>query len=110
MSIPRLGYSCKYRYIGVMVYLWIVPEDVKEDTIYRLKLTTDEPPTTQLSGKLQVTSSNASSTLFVESGSSRTSMLSESNMMDYALVAFLFAVLAAATVLRLCRRPQRISL
>lgn len=48
-----LDKSCKYYYFNTLSFLWLVPEDIKEDSIFRLKLTTDEPPTTHLSGKLR---------------------------------------------------------
>jgi hypothetical protein len=53
MNIPRLGGSCKYQYLGEMAYVWKTPEDIEEDTVFRLKLTTDIPPTTHFSGKIR---------------------------------------------------------
>jgi hypothetical protein len=52
MNIPQLGDSCKYQYLGEMAYVWKTPEDI-EDTVFRLKLTTDIPPTTHFSGKIR---------------------------------------------------------
>lgn len=48
-----LDQSCKYYYFNTLSFLWVVPEDIKEDSVFRFKLTTDEPPTTHLSGKLR---------------------------------------------------------
>jgi hypothetical protein len=54
MYIPRLDSSCKYYYIGAMIYRWEDPRDIDEDSVFRLKLTTDVPATIHLSGKLRV--------------------------------------------------------
>jgi hypothetical protein len=48
-----LNESCKYYYFNTLSFFWVVPEDIKEDSVFRLKLTTNEPPTTHLSGKLR---------------------------------------------------------
>lgn len=48
-----LDQSCKYYYFNTLSFFWVVPEDIKEDSVFRFKLTTDEPPTTHLSGKLR---------------------------------------------------------
>jgi hypothetical protein len=50
MNIPQLGGSCKYQYLGEMAYVWKTPEDIEEDTVFRLKLTT---ASTHFSGKIR---------------------------------------------------------
>jgi hypothetical protein len=61
MYIPKLDSSCKYYFIGAMIYRWVAPKDMEQDTIFRLKLTTDVPPTTHLSGKFQLSNEDAES-------------------------------------------------
>jgi len=48
-----LDKSCKYYYFNTLSFLWVIPDDIKGDSVFRLKLTTDEPATTHLSGKLR---------------------------------------------------------
>jgi hypothetical protein len=54
-----LNESCKYYYFNTLSFLWAVPEDIKDDSVFRLKLTTDEPPTTHLSGRLRFSHAEA---------------------------------------------------
>lgn len=54
-----LNESCKYNYFNTLSFFWVVPEDIKEDSVFRLKLTTNEPPTTHLSGKLRFSHADA---------------------------------------------------
>jgi hypothetical protein len=61
MYIPHLGASCKYQYLGEMAFVWKTPKDIEEDTVFRLKLTTDIPPTTHLSGRIRQSHADDSS-------------------------------------------------
>jgi len=54
IHIQQVERSCKYYAIGEMVYRWQTPSDLEKDSIFRLKLTTDVPATTHLSGKLRL--------------------------------------------------------
>lgn len=54
-----LNESCKYYYFKTLSFFWVIPEDIKEDSVFRLKLTTNEPPTTHLSGKLRFSHAEA---------------------------------------------------
>lgn len=42
-----------------MAYRWTVPEDIEEDSVFRLKLTIDNPPATHLSGRFRLSRSDA---------------------------------------------------
>ncbi|KAK3703362.1 hypothetical protein LTR37_014468 [Vermiconidia calcicola] len=44
-----------------MVYRWTAFKDIEEDSVFRLKLTTELPPTTHLSGKLSLSHRDAAS-------------------------------------------------
>jgi hypothetical protein len=61
MYLP-LDESCKYPTLGTLSFFWLVPEDIEEDSVFRLKLTVDEPPTTRLSGKLRLSHVDAAVT------------------------------------------------
>ena len=50
----RLPKACKYYSFGTLSFNWVVPEDIDEDSVFRLKLTTETPSTTHLSGKLRL--------------------------------------------------------
>ena len=51
--------ACKYYSFGTLSFNWVVPEDVEEDSVFRLKLTTESPSTTHLSGKLRLSHADA---------------------------------------------------
>ncbi|OQO09621.1 hypothetical protein B0A48_05023 [Cryoendolithus antarcticus] len=53
ISLQRFPSDCRYRYAAAMLYVWEVPKDL-DDAVFRLKLSTDVPPTTQYSGRLQI--------------------------------------------------------
>lgn len=48
-----------------MVYRWTAPKnlDIEPDSVFRLKLTTDTPPTTHLGGKLRLANTDAESSI-----------------------------------------------
>lgn len=111
MYIPRLDRSCKYYSIGEMIYRWTVPKDIEGDSSFRLKLTTDEPPTNHLSGKLRISNANDTSSPSLGLVSkSQIYELSGGYMMSFASAGLLFMLLTSWVVLRLCRRSMRIAL
>jgi hypothetical protein len=129
MYIPGLGSSCKYQYLGAMVYVWKTPKDIDEDTVFRLKLTTDIPPTTHLSGKIRQSHADNSSSppmrteeleiAGLSSDASSLSMKTEHseisgppvvNVACVALAVTFSLLLACWTIVRLRRRSQRVVL
>lgn len=38
MYIPRLDSSCKYYFIGEVIYRWSAPKTLEEESAFRLKL------------------------------------------------------------------------
>lgn len=54
IHVQRVDRSWRYYAIGEMIYRWKTPKDLEEDSVFRLKLTTDVPATTHLSGKLRL--------------------------------------------------------
>lgn len=95
-----------------MIYRWTVPEDIEGDSDFRLKLTTDEPPTNHLSGRLRIgnASNNASPSSLMEVDRVNVYELSNSHTKSVALAGLLFMLFAAWVVLRLRRKSERIVL
>lgn len=116
MYIPRLNSSCKYYFIGEMIYRWTAPKDTEqdEDTVFRLRLTTDFPATTHLSGKLRLSHVDAASSSAMRSEEHlEIAGLSVSDVGSVALVVTLTLLLALSSlwaIVRLRRRSQRIVL
>ena len=112
MYIPRLDSSCKYYFIGEMIYRWTAPKDLEdedEDAVFRLKLTTDVPPTTHLSGKLQLSHADAAFSSAMRVEAPKVDGLLTVNIVGVALIATL-SLLMAWVIVRLRRRSQRIVL
>jgi hypothetical protein len=110
MYIPRLDSSCKYYFIGAMIYRWTAPRDIEEDSVLRLKLTTDMPPTVHLSGKLRLSYANAASSSLTQMEHLEISGLSMVSVAGVALAALLSLLLTCWVTLRLRRGSQRIAL
>lgn len=110
MFIPRLDSSCKYYFIGEIEYRWTAPEDIEEDSVFRLKLTTDIPPTTHLSGKLRLSQADAASSSSIRIDHSETAGLSMANVAWMALAVNLSLLLTRWVTMRLRRGSQRIVL
>ena len=55
----NLDKSCKYYSFGTLGYSWVVPEGMDQDSVFRLKLTTDDSPTTHLSGRIRLAPAGA---------------------------------------------------
>jgi hypothetical protein len=129
MYIPGLGSSCKYQNLGAMVYVWKTPKDIDEDTVFRLKLTTDIPPTTHLSGKIRQSHADDSSSppirmedseiaglssdvssLSIETENSEIAGLPVVNAACVALAVTFSLLLACLMIVRLRRRSQRVVL
>ena len=109
MYIPRLNSSCKYYFIGEMIYRWTAPTDMEQGPIFRLKLTTDVPPTSHPSGKLRPSYADA------EASSMRmvplnVAGLSVVNVAGVGLLAIQSLVLVCWLALRLRRKSRRIVL
>ena len=110
MLIPRLDRACKYYFIGEMLYRWSVPRVIEIDSTYQLKLMTDEPPTTHLSGKLRISNAyTASSTLFESASESTIYDVLGDRMMSVGLISLCLTLLAFCFVLRIRRRIGRIA-
>lgn len=111
MYIPRLDSSCKYYFIGEMIYRWTAPKDMEDDSIFRLKLTTDTPPTTHLSGKLRLSHADAASSSAMRMQEhSEIAGLSMVNAAGVALAVIFSLLLTCWLAMRLRRRSQRIVL
>jgi hypothetical protein len=112
-----------------MVYVWKTPKDIDGDSVFRLKLTTDIPPTTHLSGKIRQSNADDSSSpsmrmegLEIAGLSSDASSLSTGtenseiaglpvvNVACVALAVTFSLLLACWMIVRLRRRSQRIAL
>jgi hypothetical protein len=110
MYIPRLDSSCKYYYVGAMLYRWEAPRDIEEDSVFRLKLTTGVPPIVHLSGKLRVSHADAASFPSTRMEYLETSGLSTVNVAGVALAVVISLLLTCWMTLRLRRGSQRIAL
>jgi hypothetical protein len=129
MYIPHLGASCKYQYLGEMAYVWKTPKDIEEDTVFRLKLTTDIPPTTHLSGRIRQSHADDSSSPSMRmddleinglsKDASSLSMVTEHSeiaglpVVDVACIALAVTfslLLACWVIVRLRRRSHRVVL
>ena len=129
MYIPHLGASCKYQYLGEMAYVWKTPKDIEEDTVFRLKLMTDIPPTTHLSGRIRQSHADDSSSPSMRmddleinglsKDASSLSMVTEHseiaglpvvNVACIALAVTFSLLLACWVIVRLRRRSHRVVL
>jgi hypothetical protein len=129
MYIPHLGASCKYQYLGEMAFVWKTPKDIEEDTVFRLKLTTDIPPTTHLSGRIRQSHADDSSSPSMRmddleinglsEDASSLSMVTEHseiaglpvvNVACIALAVTFSLLLACWVIVRLRRRSHRVVL
>lgn len=93
-----------------MIYRWTAPEDIEEDSVFRLKLTTDIPPTTHLSGKLRLSHADAAFSSSIRIEHPETAELSMANVAVVALAITLSLLLTCWVTMRLRRRSQRIVL
>ena len=110
MYIPHLDRSCKYYEITHMVYVWTAPTDIEEDTDFRLKLTTDVPPTTHLSGKLRLSQADSASSSPARMDHPALDVLSMGSVAVVVLAALVSALLTWWVIVRLRRKSQRIVL
>ena len=110
MYIPRLDSSCKYYFIGEMLYRWKAPKSREGDSAFRLKLTTDIPPTTHFSGKFQVSHDDAAFSSSMRMGHSETAGFSSINVVGVVLAVMISLLLSCWVVARLGRRSHRIVL
>lgn len=116
MAISRLDASCKYDFVGVMLYRWTIPTDIETDTlfrIFRLRLTTDIPPTNHLSGKFRLLEADAAFPSPMQSKYLDITGLLITSVAGVALAVTLLTlslVLTCWTIGRLHRRLQRILL
>jgi hypothetical protein len=88
----------------------MAPKDMEKDTIFRLKLTTDMPPTTHLSGKLQISYADAASSSSMRMVHPENAELSVINMIGVVLVVVISLVGTCWLTTRLRRKSQRIVL
>lgn len=95
-----------------MIYRWAAPKDlgIEADTVFRLKLTTDTPATTHLSGKLRFANTNAESSSSTPLYTSEKAGLAASHVAGMALVATLAFLCVRWITVRLRRRSRRIVL
>ena len=129
MYIPHLGAACKYQYLGEMAFVWKTPKDIEEDTVFRLKLTTDIPPTTHVSGRIRQSHADDSSSPSMRmddleinglsKDASSLSMVTEHseiaglpvvNVACIALAVTFSLLLACWVIVRLRRRSHRVVL
>ena len=112
-----------------MAYVWKTPKDIGEDTVFRLKLTTDIPPTTHLSGRIRQSHADDSSSPSMRmddleinglsKDASSLSMVTEHseiaglpvvNVACIALAVTFSLLLACWVIVRLRRRSHRVVL
>ncbi|KAK3708290.1 hypothetical protein LTR37_011555 [Vermiconidia calcicola] len=110
MYIPRLDSSCKYYSIGEMVYRWTASKDIEEDSVFRLKLTTDVPPTTHLSGKLKLSHTDAASSSSARMDHPAIAGLPVGFVAGVVLAVIISVLLTWWVIVRLRRGSQRIVL
>jgi len=121
-----LDKSCKYYSFGTLSFNWVVPEDIEEDSVFRLKLTTETPSTTHLSGKLRLSHADGAApaeSTPIEAAPIETGPIQAAPVMDVKpvgvswvnvagiLLAVVLSILLACLVaLRLRRRSKQIVL
>lgn len=113
MAISRLETSCKYDFVELMLYRWTIPTDVETDTFFRLRLTTDTPPTNHLSGKFRLLEADAAFPSPMQTKYLDITGLSMTSVAGVALAVTLLILsllLTCWTIGRLHRRLQRILL
>ena len=110
MYIPRLDSSCKYYFIGEMLYRWKAPKSLDSDSDLRLKLTTDIPPTTHFSGRYQVSHDDATFSSSMRMGHSETAGFLSVNVVGVVMAVMISLLLSCWVVVQLGRRSQRIVL
>ena len=122
----RFPKACKYYSFGTLSFNWVVPEDIEEDSVFRLKLTTETPSTTHLSGKLRLSHADGAApaeSTPIEAAPIETGPIQEAPVMDVKpvgvscvnvagiLLAVVLSILLACLVaLRLRRRSKQIVL
>lgn len=118
--------ACKYYSFGTLSFNWVVPEDIEEDSVFRLKLTTETPSTTHLSGKLRLSHTDAAAPAEptpIEAAPIETGPIKAAPVMDLkpvgvsrvnvagiSLAVVLSILLACLLALRLRRRSKQIVL
>ena len=110
MYIPRLDSSCKYYFIGEMIYLWEVPkhiEGAEEDSALRLKVTTDAPPTIHFSGKFRLSHDEATFSLSMRVGHLEDAVFSTIDLVSVASAVIIMLLLSFWVMVRLGRRRSR---
>lgn len=110
MYIPLLDGSCEYYVIGEMIYRWTAPDDLEDDTVYRLKLNTDVPATTHISGKLQVSHAGTSSAPSVRLQHAGVAGTTAGGVVGICSIVVLSLLCAFWLAARLRRRSGQISL
>jgi hypothetical protein len=110
MYIPRLDSSCKYYFIGEMIYRWTAPKTLEEDSTFLLKLTTDIPPTTHFSGKFRLSHADEALSSSMRIKHSEVAGISTINVVGVASVVMLSLLLSCWVIVRPGRRSQRIVL
>ena len=117
----RFPKACKYYSFGTLSFNWVVPEGVEEDSVFRLKLTTENPSTTHLSGKLRLSQADAIAPAEptpmeptpMEAAASmdvKPVGVSRVNVAGVSLAVILSILLACLVALRLRRRSKHIVL
>jgi len=122
----RFPKACKYYSFGTLSFNWVVPEDIEEDSVFRLKLTTETPSTTHLSGKLRLSHADGAApaeSTPIEAAPIETGPIQAAPVMDVKpvgvswvnvagiLLAVVLSILLACLVaLRLRRRSKQIVL
>lgn len=122
----RFPKACKYYSFGTLSFNWVVPEDIEEDSVFRLKLTTETPSTTHLSGKLRLSHADGAApaeSTPMEAAPIETGPIQAAPVMDVKpvgvswvnvagiLLAVVLSILLACLVaLRLRRRSKQIVL
>lgn len=96
-----------------MLYRWTIPIDIETDTFFRLRLTTDIPPTNHLSGKFRLLEADAAFPSPMQTKYLDITGLSMTSVAGVALAVTLLILsllLTCWTIGRLHRRLQRILL
>jgi hypothetical protein len=110
MYIPRLDSSCKFYFIGAMIYRWTAPKALEEDSTFRLRLTTDIPPTTHFSGKFRLLHADEALSSSMRIEHAEVAGFSTISVVGVASAVMLSLLLSCWVIVRFGRRSQRIVL
>lgn len=93
-----------------MIYRWTIPTDIETESVLRLRLRTDIPSTSHLSGKFQLLNADAESPSPMRMKYLDITGLSTTSAVGVTLAVTISLLMVCLMVGRLRRRSQRIVL